>query len=70
MTKEIERAGIPVVHICNLIDIAKGIGSNRIFRGKSVLHALGDPSLTKETEVEYRKKMVGSALRMLEVQPG
>ena len=66
MTKEIERAGIPIVHVCNLIDIAKGIGSNRILQGKSVLYPLGDPSIPKDTEAEYRRQMVGKALRMLE----
>jgi glycine reductase len=65
MTKEIDRAGIPIVHVCNLLDIAKGIGSNRILKGKSVLHALGDPSIPKEAELDYRKKMVGDALNML-----
>ena len=58
MTKEIERAGIPIVQICNLVNIAEGIGSNRILQGKSVLHALGDRTLPPETEFEYREGMV------------
>ena len=57
------------MHVCNLINISKGIGSNRILQGKSVLHALGDPSIPMETEIEYRRKMVNDALKMLEVQP-
>ncbi len=69
MTKEIERAGIPIVQICNLVNIAEGIGSNRILQGKSVLHALGDPTLPPETEFEYREGMVEKALHMLEKQP-
>lgn len=69
MTKEIERAGIPIVQICNLVNIAEGIGSNRILRGNSVLHALGDPSLPKEDEFRYREKMVEQALHMLEKDP-
>ena len=69
MTKEIERAGIPIVHICNLINIAEGIGSNRILQGKSVLHALGDPTLSPDSEFAYRERMVEQALHMLEVQP-
>jgi len=64
MVKEIERAGIPIVHICNLIDISKGIGSNRILKGNSVLHVLGDPSLPPDAELAYRKKMIGEALNM------
>ena len=69
MTKEIDRAGIPVVHVCNLVNISKGMGSNRVLQGKSVLHVLGDPSLTEEAEKEYRQKMVEMALSMLETTP-
>ena len=69
MTKEIERAGIPIVHICNLINIAEGVGSNRILRGKSVLHALGDPTLSEESEFNFRKNMILQALDMLSTMP-
>jgi len=66
MTKEIERAGIPIVHVTNLINIADGVGSNRILQGKSVLHVFGDPTLSPEAERDYRKDMVAKALKMLE----
>ena len=66
MVKEIERAGIPVVHCCNLVNVAEGIGSNRILRGKSVLHAWGDPSLALDAEYDFRYKMAEKALEMLE----
>lgn len=69
MTKEIERAGIPIVHCCNLINIAEGIGSNRILRGKSVLHALGDPTLSPESEFAFREGMIMKALDMLSTMP-
>ena len=69
MTKEIERAGIPIVHCCNLINIAEGIGSNRILRGKSVLHALGDPTLSPESEFAFREGMIMKALVMLSTMP-
>jgi len=69
MTREIDRAGIPVVHICNLVNISKGIGSNRILKGKSVLHALGDPSIPKDAEFDYRKQLLNNALNMLKPQP-
>ena len=35
ITKEIQRAGIPVIQVTNLTKIAEGIGSNRILRGNS-----------------------------------
>lgn len=69
MTKEIERAGIPIVQVTNLTKIAEGIGSRRIFRGNSVLHVFGNPAMPKEQEVKYRKKLAEEALAMLEETP-
>ena len=69
MTKEIERAGIPIIHVTNLAKISEGIGAHRILRGNSVLHVFGNPSLPHEQEVEYRKEMVEEALEMLTEKP-
>lgn len=69
MTKEIQRAGIPIVQVTNLTKIAEGIGSNRILRGNSVLHVFGDPALPPEKERAYRKIMVEKALALLEKMP-
>ena len=69
MTKEIERDGIPIIHVPNLTKISEGIGAHRILRGNSVLHVFGNPSLPHEQEVEYRKEMVEEALEMLTEKP-
>lgn len=69
MTKEIQRAGIPIVQVTNLTKIAEGIGSNRILRGNSVLHVFGNPSLPKASEQAYREEMVKKALHLLEEMP-
>ena len=69
ITKEIERAGIPIVQVTNLTKIAEGIGSNRIFRGNSVLHVFGNPSLPEANEVTYRKGLVSKVLDMLTEMP-
>ncbi len=69
MTKEIQRAGIPVVHVTNLTKISEGIGANRILRGNSVLHVFGNPSLPHDKEVDYRREMVEKALSLLERSP-
>ncbi|MGI6157178.1 MAG: hypothetical protein ACOYH4_01680 [Saccharofermentanales bacterium] len=69
ITKEIQRAGIPVVQVTNLTKIAEGIGANRILRGNSVLHVFGDPSLPLPSERDYREKQVNRALDMLEKVP-
>ena len=69
MTKEIERAGIPIVHVTNLTKISEGIGTHRIFRGNSVLHVFGNPSLPAAQEFAYRKNLVEQALSMLVQEP-
>ncbi len=69
MTKEIERAGIPIVHVTNLVNISEGIGSHRILRGNSVLHVFGNPSLPPAAEVTYRKELCEKAVDMLAETP-
>ena len=56
MTREFERAGLPIVHITNLIKISEGIGPRRIMKGNSVVHVLGDPAVPCESELKYRKQ--------------
>jgi glycine reductase len=65
MAKEIERAGFPVVVMCNLIDVAKTVGSNRMVPTVSVPYPLGDPQLSKEAEWALRYHRVGVALDSL-----
>lgn len=69
ITKEIQRAGIPVVQVTNLTKIAEGIGANRIMRGNSVLHVFGDPTLPMSAEQQYRHDRALKALDMLEEMP-
>lgn len=69
MTKEIERAGIPIIHVTNLTKISEGIGAHRILRGNSVLHVFGNPKLPKPQEVTFRKELVEEALQMLTEVP-
>lgn len=69
MTKEIERAGIPIIHVTNLINISEGIGSHRIMRGNSVLHVFGNPSLPLASEIAYRKDLCETAINMLAEAP-
>ena len=69
ITKEIQRAGIPVIQVTNLTKIAEGIGSNRIMKGNSVLHVFGDPTLPLPSEQAYREERVKKAFDMLEKVP-
>ena len=69
ITKEIQRAGFPIVQVTNLTKIAEGIGANRILRGNSVLHVFGDPTLPAASEKAFRENHVIKALHMLEEVP-
>ena len=65
MVKEIERAGIPVVHVCTVTPISMTVGANRIVPAIAIPHPLGNPALTPEEEYNLRKKIVNRALKAL-----
>lgn len=65
MVKEIERAGIPVVHICTVTPISMTVGANRIVPAVAITHPLGNPALDKEEEKKLRRQIVEKALKAL-----
>ena len=65
MVKEIERAGIPVVQIANLVPVAKSTGANKIVPSFSIPYPLGDPSKSEEEQWQMRYHRVGVALDAL-----
>jgi glycine reductase complex component B subunit gamma len=65
MVKEIEKTGMPVVHICTVVPISLTVGANRIVPAVAIPHPLGNPSLTMEEEYELRKKIVEKSLNAL-----
>lgn len=66
---EIEKAGIPVVHVTNLVRISEWVGCSRILEGNAICHVFGDPNLPKEQEAEYRKSLLSKALHLLTQNP-
>ncbi len=66
MLKEIERAGLPIVHMCTIVPISKTVGANRIVPTIAIPHPLGNPALSHEEEKALRRKLVEKALRALE----
>lgn len=66
MAKEIERAGIPVVHICSIITISQTVGANRIVPAVAIPHPLGNPRLPPEEERGLRKNLLRKALAALQ----
>ncbi len=68
MVKEIERAGIPVVHMCTVVPISLTVGANRIVPTIAIPHPLGNPSLDAAEEKTLRRKLVEKALVALETE--
>jgi betaine reductase len=68
MVKEIERAGIPVVHMCTVVPISLTVGANRIVPTIAIPHPLGNPSLDPESEKALRRKLVERALKALQTE--
>jgi glycine reductase len=66
MVKEIERAGIPVVHMCTVVPISLTVGANRIVPTVAIPHPLGNPNLSPEDEKHLRRKLVEKALKALQ----
>lgn len=65
MVKEIERAGLPVVHICTVTPISMTVGANRIIPAIAIPHPLGNPALTAADEKKLRRRLVEKALKAL-----
>jgi glycine reductase complex component B subunit gamma len=65
MVKEIERAGIPVVHLCTVTPISMTVGANRIVPTIAIPHPLGDPSLDPAEEKALRRGLVERGLAAL-----
>lgn len=68
MVKEIERAGIPVAHVCTVVPISLTVGANRIVPAVAIPHPLGNPALSKEDEKALRKELVLKSLRALQTE--
>ena len=65
MVKEIERSGIPVVHLCTVTPISLTVGANRIVPTVAIPYPLGNPELSPEDEFELRRKLIDKSLEAL-----
>jgi glycine reductase len=68
MVKEIERAGLPVVHMCTIVPISLTVGANRIVPAVAIPHPLGNPELPPAEEKALRRRLVEKALRALQTE--
>lgn len=68
MVKEIERAGIPVVHLATVVPISLTIGANRIVPAIGIPHPLGDPALDAKGDKKLRRELVMRGLKALQTE--
>ncbi|SDX63259.1 selenoprotein B, glycine/betaine/sarcosine/D-proline reductase family [Acetomicrobium thermoterrenum DSM 13490] len=66
MVKELERAGLPTVHICTIVPISQTVGANRIVPAVAIPHPLGDPTKSSEEERAIRRRLLNKALKALQ----
>lgn len=68
MVKEIEKTGIPVVHICTVVPISLTVGANRIVPAVAIPYPLGNPELDEKDEKAIRRKIVEKSLEALQTE--
>ena len=68
MSKELEKAGLPVAIISAMYPVVEQVRANRIVKGVSIPHPCGDPSLPPELDAKLRREIVQTALRALEAE--
>ena len=67
MVKEIEKAGFPIVQLCNLLPVATTVGANRMVPTISIPYPLGDPNTSIDEQMKIRRSRVGTALEALTI---
>jgi glycine reductase complex component B subunit gamma len=70
MSKELEKAGLPVALISAMFPVAQQVRANRIVKGVSIPHPCGDPNLSKELDARLRREIIRTALKALESDVG
>ena len=66
MVKEIERYGIPIVHMATITTISQSVGANRIVPTVANPSPVGNPTRGAADEYALRKGLVERALKALE----
>lgn len=64
MVKEIEKYGIPIVHMATITTISQSVGANRIVPTVSIPYPVGNPSMG-DKEPDMRLKMTRRAVEAL-----
>ena len=64
MVKEIEKYGIPIVHMATITTISQSVGANRIVPTISIPYPVGNPD-AGDKEMDLRLKLVRKAVEAL-----
>ena len=67
MVKEIERYGIPIVHMATITTISQSVGANRIVPTVAIPYPVCNPEL-KSREDGLREELVERAIKALETK--
>ena len=68
ISKELDRAGLPVAMISAMYPVAEQVGASRIVKAVAIPHPCGDPSLPAELDGQLRREIVSTALKALEAK--
>lgn len=68
MVKEIERYGIPIVHLATIVTISKSVGANRIVPTVAIPYPVGNASLEKDKEYIIRRDLVERGVNSLSTE--
>jgi glycine reductase len=66
ISKELDRAGLPVAMISAMYPVAEQVGASRIVKAVAIPHPCGDPSLPAELDGQLRREIIATALKALE----
>ena len=65
MVKEIERYGIPIVHMATITTISKSVGARRIVPTVAIPYPVGNATESPENEMNLRRNLVNKAVEAL-----
>jgi len=66
ISKELDRAGLPVALITAMYPVAEQVGASRIVKAVAIPHPCGDPNLPAELDAKLRREIVLTALKALQ----
>ena len=66
ISKELDRAGLPVAMISAMYPVAEQVGARRIVKAVATPHPCADPSLPAELDGQFRREIIATALKALE----